>query len=135
MEEGISGNPDILSAHELHLRSMEIMDPYFREREEKAISEYNDKIASGRTSGDLKKLISMAHEGRIQSFFVARDCRQWGNYNPSNGQMEIHNEKMVEDQDLLDLAAYHTILTGGTVYVIDPERIPGGGLASAIFRY
>ena len=78
MEEGISGNPDILSAHELHLRSMEIMDPYFREREEKAISEYNDKIASGRTSGDLKKLISMAHEGRIQSFFVARDCRQCG---------------------------------------------------------
>ena len=47
-----------------------------------------------------------------------------GNYNPSNGQMEIHNEKMVEDQDLLDLAAYHTILTGGTVYVIDPDRIP-----------
>lgn len=135
VEEGISGNPDTLSAHELHLRSMEIMDPYFREREEKAINEYNEKVGSGRTSGDLKKLISMAHEGRIQSFFVARDCRQWGNYNSSNGQIEIHNEKTMEDEDLLDLAAYHTILTGGTVYVIDPERIPGGGLASAIFRY
>ncbi len=135
VEEGISGNPDNLSAHELHRRSMEIMGPYFREKEEKAISEYHEMVGSGRTSEDLKKLIPMAAEGRIQSFFVARDYRQWGNYDSSVDQIEIHNEKMKGDGDLLDLAAYYTILNGGTVYVIDPERVPGGGLASGIFRY
>ncbi len=135
VEAGISGNPDNLSAHELHHRSMEIMGPYFREKEEKAISEYHEMVGSGKTSADLKKLIPMAAEGRIQSFFVARDYRQWGNYDSSVDQIEIHNEKMKGDGDLLDLAAYYTILNGGTVYVIDPERVPGGGLASGIFRY
>lgn len=133
--KGIPGNSDNLPSHELHCRSMEIMGPFFKEKEEKAIREYNEKVGSGRTAEDIKQLISMAPEGRIQTFFVARDCRQWGHYDPSRDRMEIHNEKLKGDQDLLDLAAYHTILAGGTVYVVDPERVPGGGLSSAIFRY
>ena len=39
------------------------------------------------------------------------------------------------DEDLLDLAAIQTILNGGTVYVVEPEQVPGQTLLAAVFRY
>jgi hypothetical protein len=135
LQKGLAGNPDSLSGHELHRRSMEIMDPYFKEQEEKAISEYNEMVGLNRTSHDLRDILPFASEGRIKTFFVARDHRQWGKFDPSAHLLDVHNERAKGDQDLLDLTAYHTILNGGTVFVIDNEKVPGGGLASAIFRY
>lgn len=38
-------------------------------------------------------------------------------------------------QDLLDLAAAHTLRNGGTVYPVETEAVPGSGLVAAIFRY
>jgi hypothetical protein len=92
-------------------------------------------VGLNRTSHDLRDILPFASEGRIKTFFVARDHRQWGKFDPSAHLLDVHNERAKGDQDLLDLTAYHTILNGGTVFVIDNEKVPGGGLASAIFRY
>jgi hypothetical protein len=32
---------------------------------------------------------------------------------------------IAEDEDLLDLAALHTLLNSGTVYAVEPEQVPG----------
>jgi hypothetical protein len=47
----------------------------------------------------------------------------------------LHEEAELGDQDLLDFAAVHTLLNGGTVYAVEPGRVPDGALLVAIFRY
>lgn len=36
---------------------------------------------------------------------------------------------------MLDFAEIHTLLNGGTVYAVDPEKVPDDTPAAAIFRY
>jgi hypothetical protein len=37
--------------------------------------------------------------------------------------------------DLLDFAAAHTFLNGGTVYAVNPPEMPDDGPVAALFRY
>ena len=135
VERGLPGNPDGLSERELHDSSMKVMEPYFIDIEEKAVSEYHEKAGSGKTSRNLMEILPMASEGRIRVLFVAEGHTQWGRFGSETGDIEMHNEKISGDQDLLDLASYHTLLAGGRVYVLDSEKVPGGTLAAAIYRY
>ncbi len=49
--------------------------------------------------------------------------------------MQIHSEPQPGDEDLMDLAALHTLLNGGTVYAVMPEQVPGDTAVAAILRY
>ena len=49
--------------------------------------------------------------------------------------MMTHQNQEPGDQDLYDLAAVQTLTMGGTVYVVEPEDIPGGGNLAAAVRY
>jgi hypothetical protein len=35
----------------------------------------------------------------------------------------------------MDLAALHTLLNGGTVYAVEPEKVPGGASIVEMLRY
>ena len=49
--------------------------------------------------------------------------------------VDLHPEPEPDDEDMLDFAAIHTLLNGGTVYTVEPEEVPDEALAAAIFRY
>nr|WP_217523292.1 hypothetical protein [Pleurocapsa sp. PCC 7327] len=38
--------------------------------------------------------------------------------------MQLHSEPETDDEELMDLAALHTLLNGGTVYAVEPEKRP-----------
>lgn len=135
LEKGISGNPDGLSSHELHVLSWEIMEPVFEKEYAGIRDQYREKEGSGLTETDLLKILPASSSGQVQSVFVARDLQKWGIFDPGSLSLEIHNSKMPGDQDLLDLVAYYTLINGGDVFVKDPESIPGGSTVAALMRY
>jgi hypothetical protein len=47
----------------------------------------------------------------------------------------VHEEAEPSDEDLLDFAAAQTLLNSGTVYAIEPEKVPDETLLAAVFRY
>jgi hypothetical protein len=49
--------------------------------------------------------------------------------------VDLHPEPEPDDEDMLDFAAIHTLLNGGTVYAVEPEKVPDEAPAAAIFRY
>ena len=51
-----------------------------------------------------------------------------GILNPVTNEIEIHDQIESGDEPLLDLAAVHTYMKGGTVYAVEPEMVPGGPL-------
>ncbi len=136
LEDGIVGNPESLSAEELHQRAWAIVEPYFRREQERAAAQYEELRGTGRATSDLRAIVPAAGQGRVESLFVAVGVQQWGRYEPETGRVELHDEAAPGDEDLLDLAAVETLTHGGKVYAVEPEQVPDtGGPAAAVFRY
>jgi len=67
--------------------------------------------------------------------FVAVGLQQWGAFDPDANEVRWHQEIEPGDEDLLDLAAVHTLGNGGSVYAVEPEKAPDDALLAAVFRY
>jgi hypothetical protein len=67
--------------------------------------------------------------------FVALGIQRWGTFDPAINSVRLHQEAEPNGMDLLDFAAVHTLLNGGTVYAFEPEKMPGEAPLAAAFRY
>jgi hypothetical protein len=135
LDSGITGNPDELKAEELHKRAWEIVEPIFQKSQEESISQYKQLAGTGRTSCDLKEILPRAYQGQVDKLFVALGIQKWGTFDPRTSRVLMHQEPEPEDGDLLDLAAIHTLLNRGTVFAIEPEKMPDNASLTVIFRY
>lgn len=133
----IKGNPDLLSADELHKSAWEIIRPLFQAAREEAFAYYQQLAgqASERVADTLEKIVPAAYHGQVETLFVATGEQQWGILNPVTNEIELHDQMESGDEPLLDLATVHTYLKGGTVYAVEPEMMPGGSPAAAVLRY
>ncbi len=136
-EQGIAGNPDETSAKELHEKAWEIIRPHFKEQQRKAIERVEEVLGSDRKDGSssFMEIVPAAQQARIETLLVPYGVQQWGTYDPETATVELHDERQPGDQDLLDYAVTHTLATGGSVYAMEPENVPGDGGVAAIFRY
>jgi len=137
VDTGVIGNPETLNARELHRRAWEIVRPHFAKEQEAQEGLYRELAGrqEGRASNNLKQIMQAAHGGRVATLFLARGVQQWGVYREHSGNVHVHPSQQPGDHDLLDLAAIQTVANGGTVYVVDPDKVPGGEPLAAIFRY
>jgi hypothetical protein len=133
----IKGNPDLLSADELHKSAWEIIRPLFQAAQEEAFAQYQQLAgqASERVADTLEKIVPAAYHGQVETLFVAAGEQQWGILNLVTNEIEFHDQMETGDESLLDLAIVHTYLKGGTVYTVEPEMVPGGTPAAAVLRY
>jgi hypothetical protein len=138
LEEGLTGNAEGLSAEELRDAAWEIVGPYFLEDRRRAAERYGDLQGSGRASSRFQEILPAAHDGRIDTLFVARGVRLWGTYDAQSRQVHHQANQAAQSngsEDLLDLAAVQTFLNGGTVFAVPQQEIPDGQAMAAIFRY
>jgi hypothetical protein len=136
-EKGVEGNPDELSAEELHRKAWELVAPTFQKPQEEAASRYLALRGreSPQASDDIAAIVAAAHHGRVETLFVAVGVQRWGAYDATSAKVTAHDARKPRDADLLDLAAVETLTKDGTVYVVPPAGVPGKGEAAAILRY
>ncbi|MGD2215576.1 MAG: hypothetical protein PVJ64_02420 [Gemmatimonadales bacterium] len=136
MDEGIVGNPDGLSAQELHDKAWSILEPHFARAQARASAKYRELAGTGKTSRDLNDIIPSAYQGRVDSLFVAVGVQQWGAFEANAAELEVHESRQPGDQDLLDLAAVQTLAHAGDVYAVAPNEVPDRlSPVAAVFRY
>ena len=135
LPEGITGSPELLGNEELHAQTWPIAREYLLGGEREAVAKFENLTGGTKRSIDLPEVISAAHQGRIETLFVADGREVWGTYDPATDTASVEGSESVENTDLLDLAATQTYLTGGRVYVVDPDAVPGGELIAATFRF
>jgi hypothetical protein len=87
------------------------------------------------TTNKLKEVVPAAYHGRVETLFIAVGFQQWGTFDPATNTVQVHEEAEPSDEDLLDFAAAQTLLNSGTVYAIEPEKVPDETLLAAVFRY
>lgn len=137
LDEFIKGNPETLYGEDLQKLAWEIMEPKFLKIQELAESKYNQFSGqkNGLSSSSLNKILPQAYNGQIETLFIANGVHQWGKFHPDTNKVEFHEEEKVGNEDLMDRAATLTISRGGTVYVVDPDKVPDGGTVAAVLRY
>jgi len=136
VEGGIEGNPDELTAEDLHGRAVEKVEPLFAVGRRQAADRFNAAVGTGLASEELAEVVLAATDGRIDTLFVAPEHHRWGHFDAPSRQVEVHAERGEGDEDLLDRAALETLLHGGTVYAVGADEVPGDDDAlAAVFRY
>jgi hypothetical protein len=138
-EDALTGNMEGEKPEDLHAAAWEIVEPLFLEDRRRSAERFGDLKGSGRVSTDLAAILPAAHEGRVDTLFVARGVRVWGSYDAGKRKMKPQSAPKISprngNEDLLDLAAVQAYLNGGKVFVVDPQEVPDGKQAAAIFRY
>jgi hypothetical protein len=132
-EKGVAGNPDRLSAAELHALSWPIVQPQFAEKRRQEAAAYARLAGTGRTTNDLGEVVRAAHEGRLEVLFLASDRECWGAFDAVQGTMALHDVARAGDEDLLNAAAVAMVRGGGRAYAIPAADVPGGGPAAGIY--
>jgi len=135
VEEPVSGNPDELRAEELRQAAWKIAEPLFRRRREEGLARYAELAGTGRTANDPGEAALAAIEGRTDTVFVTLGLRHWGRVDSASHSIDRHDEAEPGDQDLLDLAAVHTLVNGGKVYALPAGESPSDTGVAAILRY
>jgi hypothetical protein len=137
MDTVITGNPDLLSADKLHKSAWDIVSPHFQTAHEEAVANYRQLVGqtSERVTDTLEKIVPAASDGRIETLFIATGVQHWGVFDPDTNEIKLHSQMEPGDEPLLDLAAVQTYLKGGTVYAVEPDKVPGGTSAAAVLRY
>jgi Bacterial archaeo-eukaryotic release factor family 7 len=135
MEGGIPGNPESLKPEELHGQAWALVEPVFKKAREESAARYHQLAGTGQTTTDVKETVSAAYQGRVDVLFVAVGVQVWGRFDSENERVYVHDSPEPGDDDLLDLAAIQSLLKGGTVYAVLPEKVPDQALLAAVLRY
>jgi hypothetical protein len=126
-----------LSSAELHARAWSIVHPLFQQAQESAREVYKhlQGTDSQRVSNDVAEIVAAAAFERVEGLFVAAHEQRWGTFDAETGQVELHDEQQPTDRDLLSVAAVHTMLNEGWLFVVDREELPDEAPLAAVFRY
>jgi hypothetical protein len=135
LEQGIPGNPELLTAQQLHRQAWSILEPLFLQERRDAVSQYHRLAGTGKTSKDLENIVKEAYRGRVDVLFVATGLQRWGSFDQNVDAVRFRDKPEPGDADLLDVAAIQSFLNGGTVYAVHPENVPDDRHVAAIFRY
>ena len=136
-DEIVAGNPENLSAKELHEKAWAVVEPMFMERQRQSMEQFQQFRGNGGglASEDLKEIIPAAVFSRIDTVFVPIGEHRWGRYDADANAVELHDEREAGDDDLYDFAAVHAYLNGGTVHALRAQNMPSEGTLAATFRY
>ncbi|HLU31407.1 MAG TPA: hypothetical protein VK088_06565, partial [Acidimicrobiia bacterium] len=129
LAEGIVGNPEELSAAELHRRAWPIVSAVFDRRREQAA----ERIGAAGTSTSLDDVVMAAAQGRVETLFVPDREHRWGSFD--RDALTVRKQDEPNGTDLYDVAAVETWRNRGEVFVLPPEDVPGEGDVAAVLRY
>ncbi len=137
IERHAKGNPDEISPEHLHDVTWPLVEPIFKQGLRSALADYSRLEGQGNklVVNGVRETIPAAHEARVGSLFVASKAHAWGVFDPEAVSVECHDRDDDENIDLLDFAAVRVFSTGGSVYVLPEELVPGGERIAAVLRF
>ena len=133
VEEGIEDSVRISGPKALHHRGWELVHPHFDKDRKRAHEQFSDRPS--KAAANPGSVLMAAVEGRVDTLFVAEEPSVWGGFDVDSHSVHVHSPRESGDTELLNEATIATLQGGGTVYVGDPQAVPGGSSIAALLRY
>jgi hypothetical protein len=137
MKEGITGSPEHLRSEELQEQAWTIVEPYFRQKMEKVVEQYQQFAATDKATDNIEEIVAAAFYGRVDKLLLAVDTQVWGIFNPDAGKVVHYQAGQSQEDDLalLDFAAMQTLQKDGSVYALSQAEMPTNSPIAAVLRY
>jgi hypothetical protein len=136
LDRGIVGEIEDLDADALTNRSLDIMEYYFAEFDNRSVVAFLKAEASGLATTNLEAIARAASRGQIQSLLVAEDRQIWGHLDRDTGVTKVVQQRQESAaDDLLDDIAELTLNKGGGVTVLPTIKMPHNELIAAVLRW
>jgi hypothetical protein len=133
IDDGISGNAELLTNHEIYDQARDLLKPYFQRPLVDALVRYDQLGGTDRVSRNIENILSAARSGRVWNLFLQKGISWYGRFNADTGEVTSHDRLEAGDEEISNLAAIYTIQNGGTVFLMD--RDPSKPSVCAVFRY
>jgi hypothetical protein len=135
VDAAIAGNPDDLSAAQIHAQAWQVMEPRFAAQRDTALQRYLNATGGQTAESDLLRILLAAQQGAIEILLVSADAHQWGTVDEHSGHIKFTDANAEGAQELLNYAAVKTLITDGTVFALAPDQLPERQKAAALLRY
>lgn len=134
-DEPLTGNPDQRRAEELCVDAWELIGTQVEAARDDAVQRYQQAAGHGMAATDLAAVLKTAYEGRIETLLVDTQRQCWGQYDPQQPRLDVHDEPGGDDDDLLNLALVVALDRGASVFRLEQEELPSHEPAVGILRY
>jgi hypothetical protein len=134
-ERFIDGNPELMSAKQLHSAALEIVAPYVGQQEEQARQQIERLGGTERVATDPEQIIAAAQNGRIDTLFLRRGYELWGQFDSGRNATDLHERRQDGDRELVTVTAEKTFVNGGAVLFEDDSHTPRPVPMTALLRY
>lgn len=133
--EAAAGNPDEMSAAELHEQAWPLAEKVLQENQQEVLERWQAARQTDLGGTCVEEILVAAHDGRIDTLLLDADRRQWGTYDEESRSVETADEATAENYDIYDLAAVHTLRANGRVVMLDDSDAIGSQGIAAVYRY
>ena len=134
--EALTGSYEHVDANTLYQEALVKMQPFFRQRHNKAKEMFGNQSATALTSSIPADVIPAAYYSRVWHLFVREGTHLWGKFDEMNNTLEIHEAQQPGDEDLIDKAIIRTLLNAGEVHILESSDMPvADATIAALMRY
>jgi hypothetical protein len=134
LDETLSGNQEYQQTKELHQRALQLVGHRLvNSQVSKAVNRYRENAGTARTCDDICRIVSAAHEGRIDLLLCDPEASVTGVHRPDVNEVEVTRQD--DDEDLVNLAAAETLKHGGDVFAMGGPQLPTDSSVAAVFRF
>jgi len=135
IETPLAGNPDLMTAAQLHQGAWKLVAPHFRAGLDSALARFGNAIATDLGTTDLQEIIAAAQKGAVDAVLLKAHESICGEF-VGNERILVHDAHREDSIDLVDEAAFLTLRTGGSAWVLDSDEFPVvDAAAAAVLRY
>lgn len=133
--QAIDMHPDALSGDQLRDHAWRLIQPYYLQRLQTLIDEFEAGSARGTADKELARVAESAAERRIATLLIDADRHIPGRLDSLTGSIEPGDAGDPLMDDVLDDLGELVLAGGGEVVVVPADRMPVGTGAAAIHRY
>lgn len=126
VEPGVHGSPDGMEGGEIHRRALELL----QNQPPRELAEFDKKVGTGHASVHIQDIVTAAFEGRVSNLFFQENAKYEGTFDTMRQKV-----KHSDPDDLIEAAAWQTIVHGGDARIVPASAMPNGVAVCALFRY
>jgi hypothetical protein len=135
VEPGVFGAPDGMDESAMHRRAVQQLEEREQEPGRVVPADFDRRVGGGLASIHIQEIVPAAFEGRISRLFFQANAQYPGIYDSVGHKVKRAEDSLERPADLLELAAYQTILQGGEARIVAARAMPDGVPVCAVFRY
>ena len=130
VEPGVHGSPDGMDGGEVHRRALDLLQSHPAPVTLEILGDFDKKVGTGHASAHIQEIVAAAFDGRVSHLFFQESAHYEGTFDTMRQRV-----KHSDPDDLIEEAAYQTIVHGGEAQIMAGSAMPKGVAVCALFRY